>query len=666
MSKLVEEEFVPPPIEPRGQNQVADSRGTIERNKKRFMEEITKIRLDTDEAENDRRIKENKEKDQRYDDIQTEVHNSYQKNIQIDFTWEELEEKEDCEELAQEIEMQKAKCQSIIQTKEKLIRQFQDTLKSKDAEYHKSLETQSLNIDKLIETMRRQFNTIRDEYNTQLNEIEAAYKKEREEILNQNNEEIHRLFEKHQKTEEKFLDRRTKDEAKYGEELESLRSSEANDQQESKIKLENELQTLQKCMEDMKAVYKLNEEKLDFNLRVLKEREDHNKTNKTNMNKRLNKLKNRKRKLEKDYKKENTKLKNKNIELTNSYKRITLQFKELQKKFRRFKKNDERRFEEIWFMNQNEVYTLVNKISKADRVIHEQQLGIEWKAPTDPAFNNPDMKANVSQINQNASVVESHGQSKVDIGETQSHLTGVDKTEEEKIPISKIKKVFLMLIEEMPYLIEDKVEIECESLEPKKAFKKRLDAVRKSLDITEKITLYMLVNSFYEFSQNKKFEPLNEGEEEKSNEEEIPIEANEDEEELDIEGDEILDVLRQFQLKKEEYLSNAMLTANPRNKKRPTFKNEEQKKELDHKAENYIWQKMTTILDERKLSVWKALDSAFSKYYQILVNRKNLIEDTALLNTQNEELKTLLNQYLHAGVNHELRVPPTQVIRLDM
>jgi hypothetical protein len=29
-------------------------------------------------------------------------------------------------------------------------------------------------------------------------------------------------------------------------------------------------------------------------------------------------------------------------------------------------------------------------------------------------------------------------------------------------------------------------------------------------------------------------------------------------------------------------------------------------------------------------------------------------------------LKTLLNQYLQAGVNQELQVPPTQVIRLDI
>ena len=50
----------------------------------------------------------------------------------------------------------------------------------------------------------------------------------------------------------------------------------------------------------------------------------------------------------------------------------------------------------------------------------------------------------------------------------------------------------------------------------------------------------------------------------------------------------------------------------------------------------------------------------------MLVDRQNLIEETGLLNQQNEELKTLLNQYLQAGVNQELQVPPTQVIRLDI
>jgi len=47
----------------------------------------------------------------------------------------------------------------------------------------------------------------------------------------------------------------------------------ANKQAEQKIKLETEMQILEKCMEDMKAVYKLNQEKLSFNYDVLFERQ---------------------------------------------------------------------------------------------------------------------------------------------------------------------------------------------------------------------------------------------------------------------------------------------------------------------------------------------------------------------------------------------------------
>ena len=69
---------------------------------------------------------------------------------------------------------------------------------------------------------------------------------------------------------------RQKKEDEYTEELEKLRTQDANDQAEQKIKLEKEMQILQKCMEDMKAVYRLNEEKLEFNHRVLNEREQVN------------------------------------------------------------------------------------------------------------------------------------------------------------------------------------------------------------------------------------------------------------------------------------------------------------------------------------------------------------------------------------------------------
>ncbi len=112
-------------------------------------------------------------------------------------------------------------------------------------------------------------------------------------------------------------------------------------------------------------------------------------------------------------------------------------------------------------------------------------------------------------------------------------------------------------------------------------------------------------------------------------------------------------------------MNNQEVLGNPRNQKRSNFETEEQKKERVKREERKFWQDMTTVLNDRKKSVWKALENALAKYYDLLVNRKNLIEETGTLNQQGQELKTLMNQYLQAGVNHELKVPPTEVIKLD-
>ena len=101
-------------------------------------------------------------------------------------------------------------------------------------------------------------------------------------------------------------------------------------------------------------------------------------------------------------------------------------------------------------------------------------------------------------------------------------------------------------------------------------------------------------------------------------------------------------------------------------KKESKFQDKARDASREKKKQKVYWEKMTTILSDQKRSVWGALDKALTRYYQMLVDRQNLIEETGLLNQQNEELKTLLNQYLQAGVNQELQVPPTQVIRLDI
>ena len=402
------------------------------------------------------------------------------------------------------------------------------------------------------------------------------------------------------------------------------------------------MQILEKCMEDMKAVYRLNEEKLEFNHKVLKEREKVNSNtinglkNKDRRNKDI--LRTVKDKFEtqsKNYQRDNAKL-------TEDYKKFTKQFKELQNKFKRFEKSDENRFNEIWTMNENEVRALINKIIQADRVVHMQQLGIAWQPPSDPIFGFADSQTG-SQMNASAMDSSKHGVSKSEFVDDQSVATG---QQEYKVSVGRIKAVFKVILEECPFLVDDKAQLESAGKPAKEQFAIAIDSVRKALSIDNMDDIELLVSTFYEFSDRRREEQdaqqeaeemLSQGDKKAprrtaDGEEEQSPTHQRDDDELHVDLDEVMDVMKEYQRKREERANNAELLGNPRMKKRSNFETEEQKKERIKREERIFWEKMTTVLNEQKLSVWRALDKALSRYYGLLVERQNLIEETGLLN----------------------------------
>ncbi len=250
-----------------------------------------------------------------------------------------------------------------------------EQLKVKDEEYVNALKKQNDDVDELIKNMRKQFLDMRNDYHEQLDQIEKAFLRERNDIIAKNEEEIRQLFDQHKSLEEEYMHKRSQKEEHYTSELEKLRTQDANDQAEQKIKLEKEMQILQKCMEDMKAVYRLNEEKLDFNQRVLKEREKVNKSAIDGLKKRLRRYKENLGLAKKKFEAQTKKYARDNKMMTKDYKKFTKEFLLLQIKYERFEKSDKNRFNEIWSMNQNEVMALCEKLKECDRVIHVQQLG---------------------------------------------------------------------------------------------------------------------------------------------------------------------------------------------------------------------------------------------------------------------------------------------------
>ena len=77
----------------------------------------------------------------------------------------------------------------------------------------------------------------------------------------------------------------------------------------------------------MKALYQLNTEKLDYNLKVLKEKREENHLNFEDLKKKERILNTKLRNLREEYDKADQSFKDQNKSLTSEYKRITRQFK---------------------------------------------------------------------------------------------------------------------------------------------------------------------------------------------------------------------------------------------------------------------------------------------------------------------------------------------------
>lgn len=243
-----------------------------------------------------------------------------------------------------------------------------------------------------------------------------------------------------------------------------------------------------------------------------------------------------------------------------------------------------------------------------------------------------------------------------------------------------------MIIEEAPYLIDDKAFEKCEGKTMKEQFSIQIDGIRKALGIDQMEDVEMLVDCFYSYEQKLEEKEAEIDREELENIAELGEEIMDDKDDglaparnptkvgapgkieknqrpsnlgvdagetprseqieddpnaLSLEPDHVVDALNQFEeIRKQKALEEAL---NGTTKKKNTAETEEQIAAKEKLKQRLLWEKYTHILDPQKLSVWRALDKSLLKYYKMLVNRQNLIEETGLLNQQNEELKTLLN-----------------------
>lgn len=690
--------------------QMEESRQRLLRLMEDGYELVTNVRDATDAREGEWRTEEDEIKRQRKDRLEAEAKSGSEKFDEITKKWESALQKEIPQDLHEMLTQQKSACDAMIDEKNKLITDFQVELKLKDDQYVKDLKRQAEDIDLIIERMDEQVKQLTKAYREELGEIEMAFVAERTELLEANMNRWKAGVQGRLDKELDYLTTREKRVDDYEEQLRHLRVQDAEEYNMVKIKLETDVQILQQQLQQMKATYQLNQEKLEYNFQVLRKRDEENTITKSQQKRKITRLQDvltnmriKLAKQEKQYKEENQ-------QLTDDYKRITEQFKEIQHKSMHFMATDQRKFHEIWLMNEEDCKELVKKLLEEERVIYEQQLGLPWNAPdltftenvgpiTSSKFKKSAISAHqVAHEAFSATLAPPSDRSVIEDGGSDRPGNSAIFT---KYSPKLVKQILELLGDEAGFLIESKLNKLLAPLERDERCLMRLDAIFTALSVDTEDDIYLLASYFINHGLQKP--PIQHAtsvqdstlhdqltdrtEKSEKDDKQLGQEDREADGEVDrvtgthpeddgegestrgtthgdkwsmydlIHPNEVYKALRQFvedhreppkANTKHAQFSIAMLD------------------DRDNTEDATYWAGYPAVLSDKTEKVWDALVEGLEKYNELATSRATLITETDALRQQNAELRMLLHQYVNSRVNQELEIPPTRVLQLEL
>lgn len=274
-----------------------------------------------------------------------------------------------------------------MSSKDALIGEMQTNLKARDDDYVRLLRGHAADVDTMLGYMDDQVKSLTKEYRRELEDIEKTFMQERQELVAAARREWDTAMAERRSKEMAFISRSHERVEEQEHQLEHLRTSDSEEYNAIKRKLEQDIMQLEQQLQQMKATYQLNTEKLEYNYQVLKKRDEENTVTISQQKRKINKLQDILNNLRAKIAKQERQIQAENMSLTEEYTRVSTQFQELQKKARHFQALDRKRLDEVWEMNEETNTALARDLLDADRVIHEQQLGLQWVAPLSVVFD---------------------------------------------------------------------------------------------------------------------------------------------------------------------------------------------------------------------------------------------------------------------------------------
>ncbi|XP_065677851.1 dynein regulatory complex protein 1 isoform X3 [Hydra vulgaris] len=545
------------------------------------------------------REEENLRRNQRLVKLENESKAAAEKFYNIVNKWDVLLKNEDSQSLHKIFLSQQKSCYELIEGKNVLIRELEHDLKQKDNQFIQDLLNQAKDVDLILERMEEQMKTLKKAYRHELDNIEDAFYCERNDLLcTQKNKWQQKLNLCHLK-EVEYMELKEKRVEEIQMQMEMLRVQDAEDYNILKAKLENEVQ-------------------------VLKKRDEENMITKSQQKRKITRLQDYLNNLNQKLKKQEKQSSDENLSFECDLARVIEQYKELQKKFCHFQITDNKRFEDIWVMNENLTMDLIDDVLKIDKIITEQQLGLDWHAPNSKFLI-------ASPFKKDRDVLFTADQ---EVSSIKSNL-------EEISSVGNLKNMLNILCDESGFLVESKLSKLLAPINKNDQSLMTLDAVFNALSIKSVSDMELLSQHFFKTQNSENFIEIKNG----------TKSENENSHEM-IHPNIVVKVLRSFL---EENITGYERTR----------MNSHKNKIITHVNNSEYWKQLESVIDIKKDRLWDGLTEGFELYNKVLNERALLIQDNELLHKQNGELKILLHQYLSSKTNQQLLIPPAKVFSLE-
>ncbi|KAM9563033.1 dynein regulatory complex protein 1 [Guaruba guarouba] len=666
--------------------QIEESRQRLAKLQFEGTQMVTNIQVAADLRETQRRAQNAELKLQRIQKLENEAKSSTQKFAEITSKWALAKDMTIPQDLWQLLNQQQQLCVLLLDQKNKLISELQQELKNKDEQYVQAIKKQSDDIHLLLERMEEQIRTMLKTYRHNFLQIEKAFEKERRELLDSNRKKWEEAIQAHNAQEMEYLGARMRKVEEFEKQLSQLRVQDEEEYNNMKMQLENDVEHLERQLQQMKAVYHLNQEKLEFNLQVLRKRDEENTIIKAKQKRKLNRLHSLLNNLKIKLAKREKQFREEKQSMAADCERIRVRCKDVQRRMRQFAVADAEKFMEVWLMNEAEAKGLVRKALDADRIIHIQQLGLPWEEPHYWFLNNvgplghykvkrraTKLAAEVLTEGSSGEGQEEGREKKKEVGHSEGEKEDTVKVEGRVRALRNIskktaKRILELVSEESDFLIENKLLKPLKALERHNRILIKLDYIFAAIGINSEDDLYQLLDFFLKYKSQEVAASQSQ-----SSPGGDPAESREDDgsgtqrdrspqsslPSVHIRTDDVLKILKAFVRSFDKLRQRE-------GEEKEKDKDKEVLQVWDSSKDGEYWEAMAHVIPETTLKLWDALAAALEDYYEVLKRRAILLTEAAILQQQNSELCLLLEEYISSRLNSKLICPPTQWMDLNL